>query len=724
MTIDPKNLSATATLTFSDEFTSLSLWNGTTGTWSTKYPFAPEKGGSLPSNGEQEWYINSMYAPTTSVRPWTVSNGVLTLTAQPAPASLQPLIDGYQYTSGMINTFNSFTQTYGYFEMRAQLPAGQGLWPAFWLLQADMSWPPEIDAMEVLGHDMTTLYTAAHTNQTGSHTSKGGTIKVPDMSAGYHTYGVDWQADYITYYFDGNEVWKTATPSDMHEPMYMIANLAVGGYWPGMVNGTTPFPAQMKIDYIRAYSDKGVVTPPPTNPPPTDPPPTDPPPTNPTDPPVLSKLFTLPTSGTYNSIIRGTSRSETLNGTSSSNKIDGRGGTDTLIGGAGNDTYLVNSPGDAIVENANAGVDTVQSRSPTYTLSDNVENLKLTGTSALIGIGNALGNLMTSNNAASTLDGGAGNDILVAGKGAGILTGGAGSDIFQYNSVTTGGRVTDFTDGTDVLDLRGLFSNYNGSNPIADGYLSFSSDGAGGTKVYFDADGSAGSSLKKLVTTLAGVSPGSLSLQSDVFYSGTAGSGSGGGSTTPPPTTNPPPASSSGLFSLPMTGAGIDTVTTAASSYTLGSGIENLMLGGSGPQTGIGNTLNNILISNNAGSTLNGGAGNDILIAGRSWDVLTGGAGSDIFQFDNLPWNNARITDFQVGTDMLDLRKLFTAANYQGTNPVADGYLSFQSDGAGGTKVYFDSDGTGSANPWPFLITTIDNVQPSGLHMQTEWFFH
>jgi len=724
VTIDPKNLSATATLTFSDEFTSLSLWNGTTGTWSTKYPFAPEKGGSLPSNGEQEWYINSMYAPTTSVRPWTVSNGVLTLTAQPAPASLQPLIDGYQYTSGMINTFNSFTQTYGYFEMRAQLPAGQGLWPAFWLLQADMSWPPEIDAMEVLGHDMTTLYTAAHTNQTGSHTSKGGTIKVPDMSAGYHTYGVDWQADYITYYFDGNEVWKTATPSDMHEPMYMIANLAVGGYWPGMVNGTTPFPAQMKIDYIRAYSDKGVVTPPPTNPPPTDPPPTDPPPTNPTDPPVLSKLFTLPTSGTYNSIIRGTSRSETLNGTSSSNKIDGRGGTDTLIGGAGNDTYLVNSPGDAIVENANAGVDTVQSRSPTYTLSDNVENLKLTGTSALIGIGNALGNLMTSNNAASTLDGGAGNDILVAGKGAGILTGGAGSDIFQYNSVTTGGRVTDFTDGTDVLDLRGLFSNYNGSNPIADGYLSFSSDGAGGTKVYFDADGSAGSSLKKLVTTLAGVSPGSLSLQSDVFYSGTAGSGSGGGSTTPPPTTNPPPASSSGLFSLPMTGAGIDTVTTAASSYTLGSGIENLMLGGSGPQTGIGNTLNNILISNNAGSTLNGGAGNDILIAGRSWDVLTGGAGSDIFQFDNLPWNNARITDFQVGTDMLDLRKLFTAANYQGTNPVADGYLSFQSDGAGGTKVYFDSDGTGSANPWPFLITTIDNVQPSGLHMQTEWFFH
>jgi beta-glucanase (GH16 family) len=709
VTIDPKNLSATATLTFGDEFNTLSLWNGTSGTWSTKYPFAPEKGGSLPSNGEQEWYINSMYAPTTSVRPWTVSNGVLTLTAQPASTSVQPLIDGYKYTSGMVNTFNSFTQTYGYFEMRAQLPAGQGLWPAFWLLQADMSWPPEIDAMEVLGHDMTTLYTASHTNETGSHTSKGGTIKVPDMSAGYHTYGVDWQADYITYYFDGNEVWKTATPSDMHEPMYMIANLAVGGYWPGMVNSTTPFPAQMKIDYIRAYSDKGV-TPPPTDPPPTDPPPT--------DPPLLSKLFTLAESGAYTSFIRGSSRSETVNGTSAADKIDGRGGTDTLVGWTGNDTYLVNSPGDSVIENAQGGVDTVQSRSSSYTLGANVENLMLTSLSAQTGIGNALGNLMTSNNAASTLDGGAGNDILVAGRGAGILTGGAGSDIFQYNSVTSGGRVTDFTDGTDVLDLRGLFSNYNGTNPVADGYLSFSSDGAGGTRVYFDADG-AGSSLKKLVTTLQGVSPSSLTLQSDVFFSSTAGSGS-----NPPPTTEPPPATSSGLFSLPMTGTGIDTVTTTASSYTLGSGVENLMLGGSGPQTGIGNTLNNILISNNAGSTLNGGAGNDILVAGRSWDVLTGGAGSDIFQFDALPWNNARITDFQVGTDMLDLRKLFTAANYQGTNPVADGYVSFQSDGAGGTKVYFDPDGTGSANPWAFLVTTIDNVQPSGLHMQTEWFFH
>ena len=79
MTIDPANLSATAVLTFDDEFNTLNLWNGTSGTWTTKYPFSGASGGTLDGNGEQQWYINSTYAPTSSVTPWTVSNGILTL---------------------------------------------------------------------------------------------------------------------------------------------------------------------------------------------------------------------------------------------------------------------------------------------------------------------------------------------------------------------------------------------------------------------------------------------------------------------------------------------------------------------------------------------------------------------------------------------------------------------------------------------------------------------
>src|SRR5256885_13949487 len=160
MTIDPNNLASTATLTFDDEFNTLSLWNGSSGTWDTEYHWYGPSGGSL--NDEQEWYINSNYAPTSSVKPWTVSNGILTLTAAPADPSIQGYISNFKYTSGVITTQHSFNQTYGYFEMRAELPAGQGFWPAFWLLPSDLSWPPEIDIMEMLGKDPTTYYTTVH----------------------------------------------------------------------------------------------------------------------------------------------------------------------------------------------------------------------------------------------------------------------------------------------------------------------------------------------------------------------------------------------------------------------------------------------------------------------------------------------------------------------------------------------------------------------------------
>src|SRR5215469_9318569 len=245
-----------AALTFDDEFNSLSLWNGTSGTWDTVAPYVPLNGNgySLPSNGEQEWYINSNYAPTASVTPWTVNNGIMTLTAAPAPSSIQPLISGYQYTSGQINTSQSFSQLYGFFEMRGQLPAGQGTWPAFWLLPENGSWPPEIDAMEMLGNNPSVYYTSVHSGTASNEVNAGQADTVANTSTGYHTYGVDWEPDFITYYFDGQQVYQTPTPWDMNTPMYMIANLALGGPWGGNVDGSTPFPANMNIDWIRAYS--------------------------------------------------------------------------------------------------------------------------------------------------------------------------------------------------------------------------------------------------------------------------------------------------------------------------------------------------------------------------------------------------------------------------------------------------------------------------------------
>ena len=258
MTIDPNNLAGTAHVTFDDEFNSLSLWNGGSGTWATDwfYDALNGAGTTLSSNGEQEWYVNNNYAATAGVTPWTVSNGMLNLTAAPASAAVQPLINNYKYTSGLLNTYHSFSQTYGYFEMNAKLPAGQGFWPAFWLLPENGGWPPELDIMEVLGNDPSTLYTTVHTGAANNSFSQAN--HVVDLSAGFHTYGVDWEPDYITWYLDGHAVYKTATPADMTganaSPMYMILNLAVGGYWPGNADSTTHFPNSMLVDWVRAYA--------------------------------------------------------------------------------------------------------------------------------------------------------------------------------------------------------------------------------------------------------------------------------------------------------------------------------------------------------------------------------------------------------------------------------------------------------------------------------------
>jgi Ca2+-binding RTX toxin-like protein len=125
------------------------------------------------------------------------------------------------------------------------------------------------------------------------------------------------------------------------------------------------------------------------------------------------------------------------------NRITGNSGRNVMQGGLGNDTYVVNSPADTVVENADEGTDSVQS-SVTYTLGANLENLTLTGTGAINGTGNNLGNVIVGNGGANgltggtasdTIGGGAGNDVLIGGGGGDTLTGGAGGDTFRLNSL-------------------------------------------------------------------------------------------------------------------------------------------------------------------------------------------------------------------------------------------------------------------------------------------------
>src|SRR5690242_15236708 len=154
---------------------------------------------------------------------------------------------GHDYTSGMISSFGHFAQQYGYFEIRAKFPAGKGYWPAFWLLPADKTWPPEIDVLEILGHEPDKVYLTNHWQTAEKHESVGDSYKGPDFSADYHTFAVDWEPNEIVWYVDGVERFrsKQGVPA---MPMYIIANLAVGGDWPGNPDATTKFPGNMDID--------------------------------------------------------------------------------------------------------------------------------------------------------------------------------------------------------------------------------------------------------------------------------------------------------------------------------------------------------------------------------------------------------------------------------------------------------------------------------------------
>ena len=258
--LDRSNLAET----FADDFNSFSWYaeglsprKDRHGTWRTHYGWqGPEGEGSRSLPGELQVYADPAFKGTGSepfgVNPFHITEGVLEIWAEPASERVAPLIWGRRYTSGLITTKYSFSQLYGVFEIRARVPKGRGFWPGFWLLPSDSSWPPEIDALEVLGDETTKLYVSAHSKAEGEHAASGGEVPVPDLSSDFHRYTVEWQKDFIRWYLDGVEIERTATPADMHKPMYLLANLAVGG-WHGAPDSSTRFPGIYAIDYIRGY---------------------------------------------------------------------------------------------------------------------------------------------------------------------------------------------------------------------------------------------------------------------------------------------------------------------------------------------------------------------------------------------------------------------------------------------------------------------------------------
>lgn len=164
---------------------------------------------------------------------------------------------GREYTSGKLTTKHTFTQTYGRFEMRARIPSGKGIWPAFWL-NAAAGWPPEIDVFEVLGHKPDTVFMTNHFKRPlGRRAFRQGRHQGPDYSRDFHVYAVEWEKGAIRWYVDGVERFRS-TEGVPDQPMYIIVNTAVGGSWPGNPDGTTVFPQHFDIDYVRVYTDPGL----------------------------------------------------------------------------------------------------------------------------------------------------------------------------------------------------------------------------------------------------------------------------------------------------------------------------------------------------------------------------------------------------------------------------------------------------------------------------------
>lgn len=209
--------------------------------------------------GGNGWGNNELQYYTDRPENIVVENGVLKITAR------QESYMGSGFTSARILTKGKFQQKYGRIEARIKLPWGKGLWPAFWMLGADIdtnSWPAcgEIDIMEYLGNDPTTVLGTVHGPgySGGESISKSYSLTNSRFDTDFHVFGIEWGETYLNYYVDG-VLYNQVTPEDVtgewvfNKPFFIILNMAVGGNLPGSPNQDTVFPQEMLVDYVRVY---------------------------------------------------------------------------------------------------------------------------------------------------------------------------------------------------------------------------------------------------------------------------------------------------------------------------------------------------------------------------------------------------------------------------------------------------------------------------------------
>jgi beta-glucanase (GH16 family) len=181
----------------------------------------------------------------------TTGGGTLTIRSRPTPGKNGKTL----YASGRVSTKNKYAFRYGKIEIRAKLPSGRGLWPALWLLPSDGTWPPEIDIVELLGHEPNRVHMTSHWGTRKERRSSQDSYIGPNFASGYHTFAFEWEPGLLRWYVDGVKR-KVLTTNVPDRAMYLIMNTSVGGDWPGPPTKSTAFPQYMQIDYVRVYQRK------------------------------------------------------------------------------------------------------------------------------------------------------------------------------------------------------------------------------------------------------------------------------------------------------------------------------------------------------------------------------------------------------------------------------------------------------------------------------------
>lgn len=231
------------TLVWSDEFDGLVL---------DPAKWVPETGGDGWGNAELQFY-------TRRAENARVEDGYLVIEAR------RERFENREYTSARLKTQGLAAWRYGRVEARIQIPRGQGLWPAFWMLGDDITtvgWPEcgEIDIMENIGREPGVVHGTVHGPGYSGAQGKGAAYRLPAgaFADGFHLYAIEWEPEAIRWYVDG-ALYQTLTPGDLpgrwvyDHPFFMILNVAVGGHWPGSPDQTTVFPQIMRVDYVRVF---------------------------------------------------------------------------------------------------------------------------------------------------------------------------------------------------------------------------------------------------------------------------------------------------------------------------------------------------------------------------------------------------------------------------------------------------------------------------------------